>query len=644
MQSSDEINLNDVFISAAQQAVNLPQDSTSPDKLNQYLDQISNILKSPDQLAALTSKTLDSTFKLLLELNLDDNHPSKERLRDILDGMLKQELAIHQKEFEEGTEDHQIDLHVAVFTGHRTDGDINYPDFSDEDQSINPNQFNKSKTLASDSPKVFKPQSRSFLEWIFTSERDTFFGIFSDRTYAESYEAISTANYVKQLLLDIFGFDGYNAIEKKGLAVDGNYQTIDSTRVGWGILFSSLFGLPNRPKSINKSGKPILTATQLLLTNWVGGWTLSLNSKTWTLSQFLELPIKFLIILPINIIRVPINIAISIIKIITLAPSRILAKVLIDLDMVLLVWFSTLLASEQNLAIKGIGGFILLIPTIATAILQYAAVWAVRLAELLTTPAISASKAFALGRSLKISRFGPTAEKWISNIMGVIGWGLSVTLSAILLTLILPLVFSAITTLFPAIVPAIASFTHLSVISASIAWVSQFPVVMGTFTAASNLFATVGTALGVAFGPMITPVATMLGLQISTMAMTVGTTLGMLGTGVIIAGNYIVDGASYLWVKLHSNPDVALKGSSTPINDDDVQQNHHSQENSETPSPEVVRATEASKDSVKEASKSGVSATRTASAVEDSEKHEEIRLTPENEKPRIKNNGSDFKP
>ncbi len=418
----------------------------------------------------------------------------------------------------------------------------------------------------------FKPRSRSLLTWLFTTKYYTFLRAIIDRARVQAaekkYKVIDDTPkeftvFVKLFLLELFGFDGYNSIEEKAYAANGQYKIIDPTLVGWGILLASVFGLPNRPGSINQSGKPILTATQLLFTNWVGGWTLTLNVKTWTLSQFLELPIKFLIILPINIIRVPINIVISIIKTFTLIPSLIIATILVVNSFLPIELSTRLITSKHPWAkyirknldyIVLIAMFLSFIITIPLALAQYVAVWAVRISELLTTPAISASKAFALGRSLKISRFGPTVEKWISNIAGVLGWGLSITLSAILLTLILPLVFSAITTVFPAIVPAIASFTHLSVISASIAWVSQFPVVMGTFTAASNLFATVGTALGVAFGPMITPVATLLGFQISTMAMTVGTTLGMLGTAVIIAGNYIVDGASDLWVKLHSTP------------------------------------------------------------------------------------------
>lgn len=412
----------------------------------------------------------------------------------------------------------------------------------------------------------FKPRSRSLLTWLFTATNYTSLRLMIDGSRRQAAEKKIKVvddtpqgflNHVKLLLLEVFGFDGYNSIEKKAFAANGQYKIIDPTLVGWGILLASVFGLPNRPESINKSGKPILTATQLLFTNWVGGWTLTLNSKTWTLSQFLELPIKFLIILPINIIRVPINVVISIIKTFTLIPSLIIATILLDISFLPIGLSTQLITSKHPWAkyirknldyIVLIAMFLSFIITIPLALAQYVAVWAVRISELLTTPAVSASKAFAAGRSLKISRFGLTAEMWISDITGRLGWVLSFALSTFLWTMILPILITAI-------VPAVAWFTHLSVVSASIAWVSQFPVVMAAFTATGNFVAPMCTAWSANFGPALTYAASLVGIQqISLMAMTAGTVLGMLGIPVIIYGNYLVDLASDLWVILHSTP------------------------------------------------------------------------------------------
>lgn len=426
----------------------------------------------------------------------------------------------------------------------------------------------------------YKLRSRTFLVWLFTASYYTFFRGFIDGTRLKEAEKSFTveldtplgfSNYVKNLLLLVFGFDGYNPIEKKALATNGQYLPIDPTKVGWGILLLSIIGVPNRPGWINKSGRPILSANQVLFTNWVGGWTLTLNTKTWSLIQFLEIPFKFLLVLPFNLVRFPLKFAISIIKFLTELVPHAIASILMYISLQP-IKFSTLLIISKHPWAKYLRKnyflitlvliLISIIITIPIALVQYASVWAVRIGELLTSPAENASKAFAAGRSLKIDWFGPTVEGWIANFMGALGWVSSFALSTILWTLILPIIISAITTFFPAIIPAIAWFTHLPVITASIAWVSQFPVVTTALTNASGLFTTVGSSLGVAFGPAITPIAGLIGLQISTMAMTAGTTLGMLGIPAVIFGNYIAEGFSSLWIKLHSIPN--LRGSKAP--------------------------------------------------------------------------------
>ncbi len=422
----------------------------------------------------------------------------------------------------------------------------------------------------------YKPRSRSLLVWLFSAQYYTFFrGIIDGTRLQEAEKSFSIkndipqgfSNYVKNLLLLVFGFYGYNPIEKKALATNGQYETIDPTKVGWGILILSILGVPNRPGSIKKSGRPILSANQVLFTNWVGGWTLTRNVKTWSVSQFLEIPFKFALVLPFNILRALFNLAVNITRFLTELLPHAIASILMFIDFQSLKFIQALAKSDQYRVVKFLGGFVLGVFALVIAIVQYAAVWAIRIGKLLTSPAESATNAFAAGRSIKIGWFGPTIEGWIAYGMGLLGWLSSFALSAILWTLILPIIISAVTTFFPAIIPAIAWFTHLPVITASIAWVTQFPVVTTAITNAGGLFTTVGSALGAAFSPAIMPAAGLLGLQISTMAMTAGTTLGMLGIPALIVGNYIADGFSGLWIKLHSNLNRASSSKTSSTTD-----------------------------------------------------------------------------
>ncbi len=435
----------------------------------------------------------------------------------------------------------------------------------------------KSKNLKKHSDVVinpFKPRSRSFLVWLFTTSYLTFISIFINNNLLQNAKnrhnfiddtPSGFSNFLKLHFLVVFGFDGYNTIENKALAANGQYETIDISQLGWGILFLSFIGFPNRPECI-VNGRPILRLGQFF-SNFVGGWTL--NAKTWTSTEIIELPFKFGLVLPIKIISIFFKLAINLTRILTEAVPNILSYSLIFIALIPTVFWGILFGSKKSLpkseptTLVLITAIIAILITVPLAFIQYASVWLVRIGKLLTSPAESASNAFAAGRSLKIDWFGETVEEGISIVMGVMGWLVSFGLTALLWTFIAPLAISAITTSFPAIIAAIAWFTSLPIITASIAWATQFLVVTTLGAQASGLITTVGSALGVAFGPTILWMAGLVGLKVSTLAMTC-TAIGLLGAPIVIIGNHIADKASEIWVYLHSSP-VARRSRSETI-------------------------------------------------------------------------------
>lgn len=528
------------------------------DQHQDTLNKIQERLKSHAKRPVLTKETLESVANMLRvkSLGLDDEHP----INKLLSAALAKFSSARSEQPEKSASGRD--------TQHRNSTTL--PLLSEEDDEDE--ESDELLPTADGKPTIhpsevvinpFKPQSRSFLEWIFTASHYSLFRFIADGARIKTAEETkpveklptpSLSHYLKSVFLKVFGFDGYDPTKNKALALSGDYKKIDSANIGWGLLLASLFGLPNRPHFFDNTGSPLLSASQLLLTNWLGGWTLTTNIKTWTITQFIEIPFKIALVLPYNILRALVKLPINLIKLVTDVTLQTISTLLLKGAGQLTQWMMTLGNSDQNIALKVIGIAFLILGSIAAALAQYAIVWAIRISEILTSPAKSASKAFAAGRSLKVEIFGPTAEIAISYLAGIAGWALSIALTAILWILILPIAISAITTLFPAIVPAIAWLTHLPIITASIAWASQFPLVTTTIATASSLFMSVGSALGVAFGPLITPIAGFTGLQISTMAMAAGTTLGLLGTAFVISGNYLADAFSNLWVRLHYTP------------------------------------------------------------------------------------------
>lgn len=133
--------------------------------------------------------------------------------------------------------------------------------------------------------------------------------------------------------------------------------------------------------------------------------------------------------------------------------------------------------------------------------------------------------------------------------MGVLGALLSLTLSAVLWTLLLPLALGTLTTLIPSLMSAITWVAQLPFVAGTLAWFSSLSVVTSSVAFVNSFFAVVGHALVVAFGPAVTKVAILIGVQVPATIMAVGLTLGLLVPPIAASLSWVADQLSNMWTK-----------------------------------------------------------------------------------------------
>lgn len=124
-----------------------------------------------------------------------------------------------------------------------------------------------------------------------------------------------------------------------------------------------------------------------------------------------------------------------------------------------------------------------------------------------------------------------------SYVLPVILQIFSVTVSALTWAIIFPLGISALTTMFPALIPTVTSLANLPFIAASLKMISA--TVISVSTTIAGIFAPAIAVLN-AF-------ATAVGIQVTTTSFAVGFTLGALAAPFAVAFTYIADKASNLW-------------------------------------------------------------------------------------------------
>ena len=405
-----------------------------------------------------------------------------------------------------------------------------------------------------------------------------------------SYKAIFQKPFLRA-----FGFDGYDPTTGMVTAADGTTALLDldEDEFPLGLVLASLFGLPSRPA----------TATDLKLTflqfvrNMIGGWNpiketivgvavhtdtkrfdgtpitqavvnlgdrgqiietksaglvkvsptqYRMTEKKILLSVLFIFKVAF--ITTFKIITWPFKVLLNMVKLVTEFLLPVVSTLIAVFVGTKLMKFTASLVRRFaggketfRLGLHNLWVFPLL-PVLAVTLVvnvaEYAMLWACRMGLALTSPAKSFRLAFDAGYSF------PVENKVVKTIMGVIGATLSLAMSAVLWTIMLPLALGALIIAIPQTLVAINWVAQLPLVASSLAWFSSLPVVTASTALVNSFFATVGGALASVFGPLVTAM-----VQVPATVLAVGLTLGMIVTPIAAFFSELADFASNAWAK-----------------------------------------------------------------------------------------------
>ncbi len=338
-----------------------------------------------------------------------------------------------------------------------------------------------------------------------------------------------------------------------------------------------LLGLPSRPSTIvhvddGTRQQPIMYFKQFVF-NFIGDWDsdpkISTEKKVW---QWLSLPFKIFIILPIKILLMPIKLLINWFKLIIewlpLLFGVLIARALGAYRSTALgsAFFSSLAEwrSEPGISILRlllVGLF--KIPHLVLGTLYFAFRLIALVGRAIASPEKSIRMAFNYGRELKIEFGGSEAGKWfghlISNTIGLLGALISLSITAFFWIFLLPLGFSFITAHFPLIVRLFTWIAQLPPVAFTTTWFSQVPLITTSLGLAQSALTSVGLIISSVFGPTITTIGAAIGLKISVGLMLTGTSLGLIAAIVAPALTKAGDYLSNLWVSwTNGGPFTAL--------------------------------------------------------------------------------------
>jgi phosphoglycolate phosphatase-like HAD superfamily hydrolase len=343
--------------------------------------------------------------------------------------------------------------------------------------------------------------------------------------------------------LAVFGFDGYDPLTKTITCADtGEFDVLFNYPIGWPLL-ASFLGLPSRPAvTTDQKGKviPYLTLGQFFK-NFIGGFDWSeKTSGTKKVLQILAMPIKLFIILPLKLITFPFKFFINILKLLVLKlPSDV---VLLLITLMGPAW-KTLIASRRSRLVIALPGIILAVLSFSMIAFGFAAIALYFISLPILSPQLSARKAFDNGRKFKEFLFGTQGGEFFANIVGAIGAFISLTLTAFAWAILLPLAFSAVITMIPALAPALL---------ATITWISHLPLIASALGVVNGAFATLTTSalaltLNTLFAPIITTLATLLGIHVPATILALGATLSIATAFIATPLSRIADILSDRW-------------------------------------------------------------------------------------------------
>lgn len=365
--------------------------------------------------------------------------------------------------------------------------------------------------------------------------------------------------------LKTFGIVGYETATCELTDAQGNAASFDNAyhnsmkerqfpHIPFSLMFWTLIGAPNRLHN----GKANLTLREVIR-NLFGGWDSLYNpwsqaklSKTiiWWLNPYnyniqgkrawnlllLLTGVKFAIA-AVNLTIWGFNLARNAVKLVI----EFLPEVLLQYSGAWYGWsasgFPAIYYEDESSLIKLLIGTFIGLPTflVSFAIHHVARLWLL-VGTAFTSPVKSATEAWNYGRALN-SRVG--------YVFALLGFAISLTLSAVLWTLFFPAALSEAMVLIPALVPIVTSISQLPVVVAALKMVNGTAIlVAGTLPAAFSL---ASTAISMALGVTVTATTLAVTATVAFIAAYVGTLTAL-----------VADYFRYVWTQWKADSPLLL--------------------------------------------------------------------------------------
>lgn len=403
-----------------------------------------------------------------------------------------------------------------------------------------------------------EPYSQRFKDWILNR---TTLGVFINyglnKDYPALYHSLADVknNFVtpfKYTLTGLFPFEGYDLTSQQ-ITYHNNKKdhVYKDHQFGW-LTFLAFFGLPTRPYAVAAEDGTFNPKLRLIdvVVNLFGGWK-SPSSKLTPTQYWLQLisffTIKPFVIFPLNVVTGLFKFCVNTVKLAIFIPMRFVGFILHEIIHFLLTSTRKVTLSDWPLMGKVPATFFLGILSL-TSLLEIPLIISHRILQAILAPLTSMQYHLAKGRSVKILSDStrkfyakaldnydpkvPPADP-IADTIGYTSALVSFAITAIAWAFILSLAIGAITTFFPALIPAVV---------ATFGWVAQLPFIAGALGIAQSIVGlTVIPSIIGFLTPYISTLSAFLGLQASltllTTAATVGFSAALIGVPLTYAAN-----------------------------------------------------------------------------------------------------------
>jgi hypothetical protein len=417
---------------------------------------------------------------------------------------------------------------------------------------------------------------RSTIDWVFTSRMfpttvsflwDGFDNETAKNAARESFgeEDFRVGDMPsKHYTMRALGLDGYDAATQMLTCADGTTKKFDTKNLTRTSFLLSLFALPSRPMTLDEEGRPQYSVWQVLYSLAGTSWNPVKETITGELKEFVsdeegkavidvltdlqETKSKeqeaslykrrwtekkgFLVAL--SVIRVPLFIAFNLVtwpfrfvrnllKMVTVAVFPLLSFLVFTFNLILLEQLDQLgdKIEAGGLNWKLLGQipafFFLSIFTGAVWVVQYAMTLICRVGLAFSSPLTSALLAYRSGVLILGHKH---TGNWFSQFVGVLGFVLSMALSATLWAITLPLALGALIAAVPALLTPITALSQSPFIATVLGWLTQLPFVATVSTAFGTAFGVVGGALTATFGAAVGYLGALVGVAIPQVVVT----------------------------------------------------------------------------------------------------------------------------